>query len=368
MPSGVEGDPLVDSGQSHDALQTMVAPAVARQAENRDIVRFGGVVVQDGARNGKEPDAYRRSRFAARRIEPQLAVRRLEVAHREPPDVGIGEPREATEKKDVPNEPQHGAAGVEDRHTPDFLHRQDAARNGFALEAVIGKRVAVEVSARAGKPHDVLQCGQVDPYGILAVAALAGYVGMESDQELVRQFGELQIGPLEPFVQVTLEVQIDTPIFIIGRPAPADADHALELFVVTPEKAEQRLTRGDVAHEALLDHLGRHLAPFIAPGIVITAFDRKTDGFQAGIDVCRRAAASGHAALSYVPRFGRYGEMGRELRPSSVDGNAPHDRDASIAQRRISLDVEQNPERVSHSCKFVSWVPCREVCRTVSDR
>ena len=59
--------------------QAGVAPAVARQGENRFVGRVRQVPGQDGVRNGEKPDIHLRTGLAACRADPELSLRIADI-------------------------------------------------------------------------------------------------------------------------------------------------------------------------------------------------------------------------------------------------------------------------------------------------
>lgn len=66
------------------------------------------------------------------------------------------------------------------------------------------------------------------------------------------------------------------------------------------------------------------------------------------VDSAGGIAPPGDTPHTDVPVFGCDREARGKLRPLSVDRDAPHDRDVSIPERRVFLDVKQYIKRVSH--------------------
>ena len=99
---------------------------------------------------------------------------------------------------------------------------------------------------------------------------------VEPRQELFVKLFEQQILAIEFVVDVVFEMLVNTPIFIIGRFAAADAHHPAELLVVMPEEGQQRFIALVVAEIHLLDHFRSDQRMFVKQ-CVVTSFDVKTN-------------------------------------------------------------------------------------------
>ena len=75
----MEGDRAYDSRLGEQPAQAGVAPAVARQGENRFVGRVRQLPGQDGVRNGEKPDIHLRTGLAACRADPELPLRIADI-------------------------------------------------------------------------------------------------------------------------------------------------------------------------------------------------------------------------------------------------------------------------------------------------
>lgn len=130
-----------------------------------------------------------------------------------------------------------------------------------------------------------------------------------------------------------------TPIFIICGLAAADADHASEFVVVLLEEGDHGLLLVIAAEIHLLDHHRSNEGLFVKERVV-ASFDVEPDIGQLFVDADGHAASSRDPSLRSVPTEGSDRETCGKLRPLSVDRDTSHNRDVSVPQRRILLDVE----------------------------
>jgi hypothetical protein len=140
------------------------------------------------------------------------------------------------------------------------------------------------VAPAAGQHEDVLERDHVDPRRVFLVSALLCDVVVKPRQELFVEFFEQQILAVEFVVDVVFEMLVNTPIFIVGRFAAADAHHPAELLVVMPEEGQQRFVALVVAEIHLLDHF-RSDQGMLVKQRVVTSFDAETNLRELFVDM-----------------------------------------------------------------------------------
>ena len=109
-------------------------------------------------------------------------------------------------------------------------------------------------------------------------------IGVEAREEFPVELLEHQVFAVEFVVDVVFEMLVNTPIFIVGRFAAADAHHPAELLVVMPEEGQQRFVALVVAEIHLLDHF-RSDQGMLVKQRVITSFDVETNLRELFVDM-----------------------------------------------------------------------------------
>ena len=99
----MERDLFLDTRLGDDLVEAFIAPPVAREFEYPSGTRCRHVFQQDIVGHGKQPYIDLRSRFATGRVDPQLFVYFLDILRLQASDVDIGQSRETTEQKRVPD-------------------------------------------------------------------------------------------------------------------------------------------------------------------------------------------------------------------------------------------------------------------------
>lgn len=294
MAGRMERDAFVDARRRCDPAQTSVAPSVARQTENREIGRFGQIVLQNRMRQGEQPDAHFGAGLAAGQIEPPGAGGGLlYLAPGEVAEVDVGQSRETTEQKRIAHALQRPGREIDSDQFVDFIDCQIIAVDEFAAQLVTGEHVVFEVPLAAGQHEDVFQRDHVDPRRILLAAAPLDDVGMEAGEEFVVEFVECDIGSPVGRFDVALQMPADAPIFIISSPAPADADHAAEFVVVPAEKLQKPAATLRGSEISLLDHDRSDERPGQKERAV-TLLNAVTDVQKLAVDFAGGSSASRH--------------------------------------------------------------------------
>lgn len=129
MPGRVEGHPLGDAGLLGDPSQADVAPAVARQVEDRRVAPAGHVAAEDGVGQGEEAHVDLRARLAARGADPESVALLADILRREGAQIDVGEPREAAEEEGVAHERRGRMIDVEPYEAVDLLHGEVVAHD-----------------------------------------------------------------------------------------------------------------------------------------------------------------------------------------------------------------------------------------------
>ena len=97
----MERDVPWNARQGHNAFETDVAPAVARQAEYPCISLYWFVFQQNGVRNREDTHVDRRPGLAAGRVDPQLFTVLLDMLRGKRAEIDVGKSGETTEHKRV---------------------------------------------------------------------------------------------------------------------------------------------------------------------------------------------------------------------------------------------------------------------------
>lgn len=106
--------------------------------------------------------------------------------------------------------------------------------------------------------------------------------------------------------------------------------------IVVGEKCQQVPFCSVLSQEFHFDHDGGNAGCFKKKPLV-TCRQMETQLFQANIRLCRILRMSENAPFLRIPKRGFDAQMGGELRPLSVDGNAGHDRRHTASQRGVPL-------------------------------
>ncbi len=347
----MERDASSDVRMLDDPLQTGIAPTVARQVENPLAAGRRAVTQQDRMRNGEQADIDFGARFAPFRADPPLVVLFQQIFGPQVAQVDIRKAGEATEDIGVAHELQLRFVQRNVHEFDDLLLGEVVAVDGFAMQLVVDEQVALHVSAAAGQHQNMLQRSHIDPGSVVSERRPFADPRMEIDDESPIQFAKGQVFAFVTLFDECRQVGVNTPIFIIGTFRTGDADHVGELVVVLSEKSQQIHAVEIGAEKTGFDGLGRGMA-LLQKERFITFFHPEADIRQAVVDAVRNGASAECMSGLGLPKMGGYGKLGRKLGPLAVDRDASHDRELSIAQRRFSLHIEEDSERVSHCVKI----------------
>lgn len=103
MSCKMERDLFRNPRFGNDLVEAFIAPPVARKVEYPSGARCGHVFQQDIVRDGKQPHIDLRPCFTTCRVDPQLFVYFLNILRHQASDVDIGQSRETTEQKRIPD-------------------------------------------------------------------------------------------------------------------------------------------------------------------------------------------------------------------------------------------------------------------------
>ncbi len=343
----MERDASSDVRMFDDPLQTGVAPSVARQVENPLAAGGRDVTQQDRMRDGEQADIDIGAGFSPLRADPPLVVLFQEVLGPQVAQVDIRKTGEAAEDIGVAHELQLGFFQRNAHELENLLFGEVVAVARFAMQLVVDEEVALHVPGAAGQHQNVFQCGHVDPGRVVPERRPVADPRMEIDDEFPIQFAKGQVFAFVTLFDEGLQVGVDTPIFIVGTFRSGDADHLEKLVVVLSEKGQQIRSVEVGAEKTGFDGLGRDTT-LLQKERFVALFHSEADVRQSIVDAVRDGASADRPPCNGLPEMGGYGKPGRKLGPSAVDRDASHDRELSIAQRRLPLYVKKDSERVSH--------------------
>lgn len=250
--------------------------------------------------------------------------------------IAIGQAGKTAEYESVTNELHRTVMQIQCKYAVQFIQREEVAAYEFAVEFVIPERVAPEQPFGAGQFQDVLEGNQVNPYRIGAAPGLLTEEGMESGHEFGSYFRKSDIGTAISFADILPEMFVHASIFIIGMDAPAHSDHMEKMRIVVSEECQQVPFCVVLSQEFRFDHSGGNAGRFEKKPLV-TCRQMEAQLFQANIRLCRILRMSENAPFRCILKRRFDAQMGGELRPLSVDGDAGHDRRHTASQRGVPL-------------------------------
>lgn len=257
----------------------------------------------------EQPYMDRSAGFLPERMDPQTIVCPLEVPGRQPAKINIGEPRETTEQKGIADQLQGRRFGTEPYDAPQFRHGKVVPGDGFAIQLVVGERIAVHVSMFPRQHEDMFEGNHIDPGRIFLAVAFQHHVAVEIRQEFTVYLSEIKIIAPVMFRDEPFQVTVYASVFIIGCLASGDSDHAEKFFVVPAEKVQQPVFLPVGSQIALLDHAESHRSLF-AKQHVVTMFNAIVDPVELFIDEQRLAAPSDGTSQTGIPKLERDGLAG----------------------------------------------------------
>ena len=128
---------------------------------------------------------------------------------------------------------------------------------------------------------------------------------MEAGEEFPVELLEREVFPAVFIRNIVRKVPAYAPIFIICCFAAGDSDHALELFVMLPEKSDERFVVVADAEIHLLDHHGRYIS-LIVKERVVTPLDVEMDIRKLLVDAEGGIAPPGDTPHADVPLIGAH--------------------------------------------------------------
>lgn len=309
MPCRVKRNPTADARHGHQPLKARIAPTVGRQVEYPTVTLLGQVFPDDRTGHVEQPYMDRNAGFLPERMDPQAIACPLEVPGRQPAEIDIGESREAAEQKGIPDQLQGRRLGSEAYDAPQFRHGKVVPGHGFATQLVVGERITIHVSVFPRQHEDMFEGNHIDPGRILLAVAFQHHVTVKIRQEFAVYLFEMYVvAPImlrnEPF-----KMTVYASVFIIGRLASGDSDHAEKFVVVPAEKVQQAVFSLIDSPIALLDHAGSYRDLF-AKQHVVTMFNAIVDPVELFIDEQRLAAPSDGTSQTGIPKLERDGLAG----------------------------------------------------------